>query len=123
MKLDHIQLAMPAHGEALARRFFGTILSMQEEAKPSPLDTRGGCWFRKDHVILHIGVDPDFKPQTKAHPAFTVSNIQTLANTFASNNYPVKWDSALPNRKRFYTTDPFGNRIEFIQDGDGFAQK
>jgi len=123
MQLDHIQLAMPPGKEDQARRFFIDLLGMAEEAKPSPLDTRGGCWFRRDAVRLHVGVEADFAPQRKAHPAFTVEDLAGLATRLAEADFPVKWDNALRDRQRFYTTDPFGNRLEFLRAGDGFRER
>lgn len=121
--LDHIQLAMPAGGEERARTFFSGILKMQEEQKPEVLASRGGCWFRTEKLIIHVGVDPDFKPQKKAHPAFLTHNLKELASTLQQANFPVSWDTSLPDRNRFFTKDPFGNRIEFLQFEDGFSQR
>ena len=123
MKLDHIQLAMPEGEEARARAFFSDLLGMEEESKPYPLSERGGCWFRKDSVILHIGVEATFTPQQKAHPAFVVPELFSLEKRLQDAGYPVKWDHALPERSRFYTRDPFGNRLEFMKEGDGYLQK
>ena len=123
MILDHIQLAMPIGGEAKARVFFSEVLGMIEDKKPYPLSERGGCWFRKGGVILHVGVDKEFTPQKKAHPAFVVSDLKRIEEKLKEKNFEVVWDEALPNRSRFYSTDPFGNRIEFLRDGDGFSQK
>lgn len=123
MKLDHIQLAMPQGGEDEARAFFLDTLGMIEEEKPYPLSERGGCWFRKGSVILHIGVDKEFRAQKKAHPAFIVPELYRLERILKEKACEVVWDEALPNRKRFYTEDPFGNRLEFMEDGDGFSQK
>lgn len=122
MKLDHIQLAMPEGKEEEARSFFIGILEMEEEEKPEPLASRGGCWFRKEEVIVHVGVENSFVPQKKAHPAFVVENLTNLEKKLKEKSYQVIWDEALPNRKRFYTTDSFGNRIEFLKAGDGFNQ-
>ncbi|MFN7138497.1 MAG: glyoxalase [Limisphaerales bacterium] len=121
--LDHIQLAMPPGGEKKARKFFVGLLSMVEEEKPEPLASRGGCWFRVGTVILHVGVEKEFQPQKKAHPAFCVQEIDRLAKLFQEQGIEMLWDDALPLRRRFYAPDPFGNRIEFIQNGDGFSQK
>lgn len=121
--LDHIQLAMPAGGEATAIAFFAGLLGFAEEPKPWPLSERGGCWFASGTCTLHIGVDPAFVPQKKAHPAFLCEDIDHLAARLVANGCVVQWDHDLPKRKRFYTSDPFGNRLEFIQDGDGFTQK
>uniref|UniRef100_UPI00404ABEE4 VOC family protein n=1 Tax=Cephaloticoccus sp. TaxID=1985742 RepID=UPI00404ABEE4 len=122
-RLDHIQLAMPPGEEDKARAFWHGILGMMEEVKPEPLANRGGCWFRTDKVIIHCGVEQDFTTQRKAHPAFCVRDFDGLAQRLTAAGYPVIPDEVLPNRRRFYTADPFGNRIEFIQDGDGFGQK
>ncbi|MCH2156261.1 MAG: hypothetical protein MK080_09685 [Opitutales bacterium] len=123
MKLDHLQLAMPAGEEEKARRFFAGVFGMSEQQKPEPLASRGGCWFRKGSVILHIGVDTPFVPQQKAHPAFIVEDLDSIERALKERGHRVVWDDSLPNRKRFYTEDPFGNRIEILQEGDGFSQK
>jgi catechol 2,3-dioxygenase-like lactoylglutathione lyase family enzyme len=121
--LDHVQLAMPSGEEAKARAFFGQLLGMTEEQKPEPLASRGGCWFRAGAAILHVGVEQEFHPQRKAHPAFRVRALEALATRLRDANFEVSWDESLSTRSRFYTADPFGNRIEFIQDGDGFGQR
>lgn len=123
MHLDHIQLAMPPGGEDRAREFFRDVLGMREEEKPEPLASRGGCWFRADSVVVHVGVEQAFSPQRKAHPAFCVADLDALAARLLAAAYPVTWDDAISSRRRFYTADPFGNRIEFIHDGDGFTQR
>lgn len=74
-------------------------------------------------MFLHLGVEKDFTPQKKAHPAFCASNLTELADRLKEHGLRVDWDDALPDRKRFYSSDPFGNRIEFIQNGDGFGQR
>lgn len=123
ISLDHIQLAMPAGEEDAARAFFAGILGMIEDEKPEPLKGRGGVWFRAGSVVVHCGVETPFIPQKKAHPAFCVADLDMLALRLADAGYPVTWDDTLPDRRRFYTEDPFGNRIEFLQDGHGFAQR
>jgi catechol 2,3-dioxygenase-like lactoylglutathione lyase family enzyme len=122
-RIDHIQLAMPAGQEDKARHFFSELLEMPEIEKPGILAARGGCWFQAKGVIIHLGVDRDFKPAAKAHPAFCVSDVDGLAERLSAAGCVVEWDDALPNRRRFYTKDPFENRMEFIQDGHGFTQR
>jgi hypothetical protein len=121
--LDHVQLAMPPGGEPLARRFFVDLLGMVEEEKPEPLRAPGGCWFRSGQCVVHLGVDPDFIPQRKAHPAFVRGDLQVLAERLSAAAHAVTWDDAADGRVRFYSADPFGNRLEFLRDGDGFAQR
>lgn len=123
MLLDHVQLAMPPGGEPQATRFFVDLLGMTEVEKPQALRSRGGCWFCSGSTQLHIGVEAEFSPQRKAHPAFCVTDLDSLAEQLVAAGSEVIWDTALPDRKRFYTADPFGNRIEFILFGDGFSQR
>jgi len=118
MRIDHIQLAMPAGRDEDARAFFVGVLGMVEEPKPEPLRQRGGCWFRYEETIVHVGVDPDFRPQKKAHPAFRIADLDGLARRLEDADFEVRWDDALPDCRRFYTSDPFGNRIEFMAEGD-----
>ncbi|MDB4474725.1 hypothetical protein N9023_06920, partial [Opitutaceae bacterium] len=99
------------------------LLGMTQDPKPEPLAGRGGCWFRDGTVRLHVGVEAKFSPQLKAHPAFSAGDLAGLAESFEAAGLAIKWDESLPGRKRFYTADPFGNRIEFMRRGDGFAER
>lgn len=121
--LDHVQLAMPPGREAEARAFFADLLCMTEETKPEPLASRGGCWFRSGQAILHLGIETEAAGQKKAHPAFCVTSLNDLVTRLEAHGFPVIPDDTLPSRHRIYTSDPFGNRLEFIQEGDGFTQK
>jgi len=102
-----VQLAAPPGCEAEARRFFGELLGMREVEKPPSLAARGGVWF--EH--LHVGVEEDFRPARKAHPAFVVADLDALAAKLGE----VTWDGELPGLRRFYANDPWGNRLEFLQ--------
>ncbi|MDX1522584.1 MAG: VOC family protein [Anaerolineae bacterium] len=121
--LDHFQIAMPAGGEAEARHFYGRLLGMAEVDKPDPLASRGGCWFEGPGFGLHLGVQEAFVPAHKGHPAFLVGDVLTAARTLRAARVAVEFDHTLPQVRRFYASDPFGNRLEFIQGGDGFSQQ
>ena len=122
MLLDHIQLAIPEGGEERARSYFVDLLGMNGEPKPDSLASRGGCWFRLGSCVVHVGVDPEFVPQLKAHPAFVVTDVQDVAKRLIRAGHEVRWDPSVPGTNRFFTDDPFGNRIEFIAEGHGFSQ-
>lgn len=120
--LDHVQLAMPVGQEATARRFYAGLLGMTEVQKPAPLVSRGGCWFETRRTVVHIGTEEPFTPARKAHPAFRVADLEQCRCELNAAGVAIVADDTLPDVHRFYAADPFGNRIEFIQDGDGFAQ-
>jgi catechol 2,3-dioxygenase-like lactoylglutathione lyase family enzyme len=114
--IDHVQLAMPSGREGDAERFFAGILGLARVPKPPPLAARGGCWFRGDGVEIHLGVEDDFRPAQKAHPALRVRGLDAFVAALEAAGHPVRWDDDLPVR-RCYVNDPFGNRIELVDAG------
>jgi catechol 2,3-dioxygenase-like lactoylglutathione lyase family enzyme len=113
--LDHVQIAAPAGCEDEARRFFGALLGLPELEKPEPLASRGGAWFRIGAQELHVGVEAEFEPARKAHPAFAVDDVEALATRLEAAGVDVRWGGDLPGVRRFYAGDPWGNRLEFLQ--------
>jgi catechol 2,3-dioxygenase-like lactoylglutathione lyase family enzyme len=111
--LDHVQIAMPAGGEAAARRFFGDLIGLAELPKPAALAARGGCWFQLGDVQLHLGVEADFRPALKAHVALRVADLPGLQQRLAAAGHAIRADDPVDGHARFFTADPFGNRIEF----------
>jgi hypothetical protein len=113
--LDHVQIAIPAGGEDHARGFFGDLLGLTEIPKPEEMRGRGGCWFQLGDQQLHIGVDPDFRPARKAHVAVTVANLDALRTRLSKAGFKIIKEVPLGERERFFSSDPFGNRMEFVQ--------
>jgi catechol 2,3-dioxygenase-like lactoylglutathione lyase family enzyme len=115
--LDHVQLAAPVGCEEEARRFFGEVLGLDEVEKPMPLRGRGGVWFRLGSQQLHVGVEREFAPARKAHPALAVEagQLDGLAGRLAAAGSEVSWDDTIPGLRRFYSHDPWGNRIELVE--------
>lgn len=114
-RIDHIQIAAPPGCEAAAREFYGSLLGMREIEKPSVLQARGGCWFECGAQQLHVGVERDFRPARKAHPAFAVTHVDELRQALKDRGVPVIDDDNLPGARRFYAEDPWGNRLEFVE--------
>jgi ubiquinone/menaquinone biosynthesis C-methylase UbiE len=112
--IDHVQVAMPRGAEACARAFYGALVGLAEIAKPATLAARGGVWFACGAQMLHLGVEDDFAPQRKAHPALLVGDLAALRAHLESAGVPVVADDALPGYERFYASDPFGNRLDFL---------
>jgi catechol 2,3-dioxygenase-like lactoylglutathione lyase family enzyme len=114
-RLDHVQLAMPAGREKEARAFYQGALGIPEVRKPSHLAARGGCWFENGPLKVHLGVEQDFVPARKAHPAFIVDDLRALAAHLEHAGYRVVEDQPLDGYDRLYVDDPFGNRIELME--------
>lgn len=114
--LDHVQVAAPEGCEREARRFYGQLLGLPEIDKPEPLRGRGGAWFKVGAQQLHVGVQEPFSPARKAHPALRVraDQLDALALTLAQAGAEVIWDEELADVKRFFSEDPWGNRIELM---------
>jgi catechol 2,3-dioxygenase-like lactoylglutathione lyase family enzyme len=113
--IDHVQIAAPPGCEPQAREFFGRLLGLEEIEKPQALRSRGGCWFKVGDRQLHIGVEPDFRPAQKAHPAFAVADVDLLFSILTSTGIRCIWDDAPIGVRRFYANDPWGNRLEFTE--------
>lgn len=114
LSLDHVLLAMPPGGEEKARRFYQEVLGVPEVRKPAVLEARGGCWFERGEVRIHLGVEADFRPARKAHPAFVVEDVRALADAVVKAGYQIAEDEPLEGYDRIFAYDPFGNRIEFL---------
>jgi catechol 2,3-dioxygenase-like lactoylglutathione lyase family enzyme len=113
--IDHVQIAAPRGCEAKAREFFSGVLGLEEVEKSKRLHARGGCWFRLSRGQLHIGVEENFRPATKAHPAFAVKDIDALFARLSEAGVACTLDDAVDGVRRFYAQDPWGNRLEFTQ--------
>jgi catechol 2,3-dioxygenase-like lactoylglutathione lyase family enzyme len=116
LAIDHVQLAMPAGEEEKARAFYGGILGLKETPKPPELAQRGGVWFQNEGVTLHLGVESDFRPARKAHPALVVDDLEAFLQICLANG--IETDASQPpldGYKRAHVFDPFGNRIELME--------
>src|SRR5690242_15322261 len=115
MRLHHVQVSGPAGCEDAMRAFYVGVLGMTEVAKPAALQARGGAWFRAGSAEVHVGIEDPFAPALKAHPGLAVAYVDRLAAAVEAAGAPVRWDDAIPGLRRFHTSDPVGNRLEFQQ--------
>jgi catechol 2,3-dioxygenase-like lactoylglutathione lyase family enzyme len=117
--LDHAFFTLQEGGEEEARRFYGDVLGLEEIQRPEGLQHSGGVWFQAGGQELHLGTDDAHLPPKRPHPGFRVGSsaeLNELAQRLTSNRYDVEWDDRIEGRRRFYTRDPFGNRIELLAD-------
>ena len=113
--IDHVQLAMPAGQEAAARAFYVGALGLREVPKPPALAARGGCWFEGAAIKLHLGVEADFRPARKAHPGLVVDQLDEIVRCCHELGVRITDDEPLPDCRRVFVDDPFGNRLELIE--------
>jgi catechol 2,3-dioxygenase-like lactoylglutathione lyase family enzyme len=115
-RLHHVQIAVPPGSEEVARRFYVGVLGMEEVDKPPALGPRGGLWLCLAGAELHLGVEAEFRPAAKAHPAYGVPDLDGLQERLRSAGVPWEDDHLLPGRRRCHAHDPFGNRLEFVAE-------
>jgi catechol 2,3-dioxygenase-like lactoylglutathione lyase family enzyme len=113
--IDHVQMAMPKGSEDRARGFYGEVLGMKEIPKPQALAGRGGCWFAAGAARVHLGVEEDFRPAKKAHPALVVEGLDEILERCRAAGLRTKPDAEMDGRRRVHVYDPFGNRLELLE--------
>jgi catechol 2,3-dioxygenase-like lactoylglutathione lyase family enzyme len=119
--LDHVQLAMPSGGEARATAFYHGLLGIPRVPKPPELEMRGGCWFERGSLRVHLGVEQELRPARKAHPAFAVAGLDDLCATLEDAGHAVRHSEDVAGVPQWYVDDPFGNRIELVPARAGAA--
>ena len=115
VSMDHVQIAAPPGCDEAARRFYGGVLGLEEIPLPPVLRGRASCWFQCGSQEIHIGIEEDFRPARKAHPAFVVTDIAALMQSLQARGLETLEDFSLTDRRRFFVFDPWGNRLEFLQ--------
>ena len=115
--IDHVQLAAPPGCESAARKFFVDLLGLRELPKPPALAVRGGVWFECGGQQIHIGVEKEFRPAKKAHPALRLVNeaaLHALRARLVAAGVVTRDNEELADVARFFAEDPWGNRLELV---------
>ncbi len=114
--LDHVQLAIPSASEARCDEFYVGVLGFEVVEKPPALAARGGRWYRRGDAVVHLGVDVDFRPAKKAHPAIVIEGYDELLARLTQRGLEFTPDEEIPGVRRCYVEDPVGNRVELIDE-------
>jgi predicted enzyme related to lactoylglutathione lyase len=115
LSLDHVQIAIPVGSETRARAFYSGILGFTEIEKPPQMAERKSIWFAAGAVNLHLGIEPDFTPAKRAHPAFVVEGLETILASCERAGLATKPDTSFSGFRRVHVFDPFGNRLELME--------
>jgi catechol 2,3-dioxygenase-like lactoylglutathione lyase family enzyme len=113
-QLHHVPLAIPPGEAGRCDEFCVTLLGFRELEKPPLQAARGGRWYQRDEVALHLGVEEDFRPAKKAHPALVIENFNEILAKLTGAALEVRFDETIPGRRHCYVDDPVGNRLELI---------
>ncbi|MCI4360227.1 MAG: VOC family protein [Thermoplasmata archaeon] len=121
LSLHHVQIGIPAGGDARARTFYRDGVGLEEIPKPPHLAVRGGLWFRAGAQEVHLGIEPNHRPHERAHPALLVDGLDKLRRRLVEHGFEPYDDLPLDGYRRFYVKDPFGNRLEFLERIGGYT--
>jgi catechol 2,3-dioxygenase-like lactoylglutathione lyase family enzyme len=117
MRFSHVNVTMPAGGEAAARAFYAGLLGLVEIPKPQSMRPRGGVWFDAEGVDVHVSAeDVRTGPDTYRHFGLECRDIDALRAKLAAAGVATEEGRPAPWR-RFFVRDPFGNRIEIHEIG------
>ena len=116
LRLDHVQIAIPVGAEARAREFYNGILGLTEIAKPAEMAGRSSIWFISGPVNLHLGIEADFHPAKRAHPALVVDDLDDILAACEGAGLVTRPDTSFNNFRRVHIFDPFGNRLELMEN-------
>ena len=115
LSIDHVQIAIPVASESQARAFYSGILGFTEIEKPPQMAERKSIWFVAGAVDLHLGIEPDFTPAKRAHPAFIVEGLDAIVAACDRAGITTKPDTSFNGFRRVHVVDPFGNRLELME--------
>jgi catechol 2,3-dioxygenase-like lactoylglutathione lyase family enzyme len=115
VNIDHVQIAIPIASEARARAFYSDILGFTEIAKPPQMTERKSIWLVAGAVNLHLGIELDFTPAKRAHPAFVVEGLDKILAACDRASISSKPDTSFNGFRRVHVFDPFGNRLELME--------
>jgi catechol 2,3-dioxygenase-like lactoylglutathione lyase family enzyme len=114
--VHHAQISIPVGAEDEARAFYCGVLGLTEIPKPASLAGRGGFWLEIGSCQIHMGVEDDVdRTRTKAHVAYLVNDLRGCREKLQAAGIEPKDGIPIPGYDRFEFRDPFGNRVEFLE--------
>ena len=115
--LHHAQITIPKGRETEGKNFYCQILDLPEKEKPNALKGRGGFWLVVGDREVHVGTEDGFERlTTKSHLAYQVTNLSYWRSRLKLEDIEIIEGIRIPGFERFEFRDPFGNRVEMIQD-------
>ena len=118
LRIHHVQIVIPRGGESRAGAFYADLLELRRLEKPAALRHLGGMWFAltDDGAQLHLGIEEPFRPARKAHVGIVVPDLARTRASLEAAGHAIVVETQLDGCRRFYTEDPFGNRLEILAE-------
>ena|SRR5580765_6844375 len=117
--VHHVQISIPVGAEDTAREFYCGVLGMAEIPKPESLRGRGGFWLELDGFQIHFGTEDGVdRAKTKGHVAYLVTDLDVWREKLTASGCTIADGIPIPHYRRFEFRDPFGNRVEFLEEQD-----
>jgi catechol 2,3-dioxygenase-like lactoylglutathione lyase family enzyme len=115
-ELHHVNVTVPPELEAATKKFYGSLLGLEQVPKPSAA-RQSGAWYQIGAMQLHLSVDnEEAGPLSSRHICFAVSDLGAVEKRFRDAGVEITPDPRpMPGRPRFYVRDPGGNQLEIVQ--------
>ena len=118
--LDHVNVTTPEELEDDVVDWYGNCLGLTQLKKPDGTRPKG-AWFEAGAQQVHVSVDEHNPPQT-AHLGLVVDHLDAVIERLRGAGCHIEQASTIPGRRRFYTRDPAGNRVELAAVAESQAE-
>ena len=117
--LQHVSSPYPDGRSADVQRFYGEVLGLREVPPPSTLADMRLLWFSAGPGLeLHFFPGPT-DPSSRRHFCLDIEDLEETRERLVDSGAAPYDDTPIPNRPRFFCSDPIGNLIEFTRiEGD-----
>tara|TARA_B100001939_G_scaffold338301_1_gene343703 strand:+ start:108 stop:521 length:414 start_codon:yes stop_codon:yes gene_type:complete len=118
-RINHIALMARPGEHHQARAFYAGLLGMTEVPLPDDLCGNSNLdlvWFVFNDVMIHVSFTDDYVPvPVGRHVCIEVENLGDLRARMEAAGCGIEEQVRLPDRERFFVSDPFGNYFEFME--------
>lgn len=117
LSLEHVSITSPEDLEEEVVSWYRDCLELQERDKP-PGTRAKGAWFQIGEQQVHVTID-EHNPPKVSHFGLVVDDFEEIVERLRGSGCHIEQAASIPGRRRFYTRDPAGNRIEIISIDQG----
>ncbi len=112
VRLDHVNITAPGELIEEVVSWYESCLGLKRLEKPEGT-RQEGAWFQAGNEEIHVSLD-EHNPPEKAHFGIVVNDFTGVVDALRGSGCHLEQASTIPGRRRCFTRDPAGNRIEII---------